>query len=206
MCARSLVPDLLNASSPFGLSLSKPGCSCPDSLWAGLVEACYCGLEQHARFQGGGRESPGVRVTFFWVAKRKSPKKRRPPVCDPHAVRGGNLRRGGCGVRRRTHCAAVQFRSNNCGESVHEACVSFGTHATPQPPRRRRSQQGWGAEHPTAEHPHGPLLRSAQPAQREALAPARWGRAKQWPVWLFGCWMFGCPPPAGCACGWAVAG
>ncbi len=64
-----------------------------------------------------------MRVTFFRVAERKSPKKGRPPVCDPFAVRRGDLRRGGCGVRRRTHCAAVQLRSDNCGELDHEACA-----------------------------------------------------------------------------------
>ncbi len=44
-------------------------------------------------------------------------------------------------------------------------------------------------------------LRSAQPVQRVALAPARWGRAQRWPVELLGC-----SPPSGCACGGAVAG
>ncbi len=37
------------------------------------------------------------------------------------------------GVRRVTHCAAAQLRSNKRGESVHEAGVSFGTPATPRP-------------------------------------------------------------------------
>ncbi len=59
---------------------------------------------------------------------------------------------------------------------------------------------------PGCGHPHGPLLRSAPSRGRERHALRRRGRAKQWPVGLFGCWMFGCPPPAGCACGGAVAG
>ncbi len=51
---------------------------------------------------------------------------------------------------------------------------------TPQPPRRRRSQQGFGQPNiRTTGQPHGPLLRSAQAAQREALAPAIWGRAQR---------------------------
>jgi len=33
-----------------------------------------------------------------------------------------------------------------------------------------------------SKHPFGPSLRSAQPVQRVALAPARWGRATRWPV------------------------
>ena len=42
---------------------------------------------------------------------------------------------------------------------------------TPQPPRRRRSQQGWDSR--TSQQPHGPLLRSASQSRREA--PARSG-------------------------------
>ena len=37
-------------------------------------------------------------------------------------------------------------------------------------------------------------LRSAQPVQRVALAPARWGRAQRWPVWMSACGF-----PSGCA-------
>ena len=57
----------------------------PPSVRAELVEARACRLERHACVEGGGRESPGMRVTFFRVAERKSPKKGRPPVCDPCA-------------------------------------------------------------------------------------------------------------------------
>ena len=93
---------------PFGLSPSKPGHPTPP-VRVELVETGECShallIWLHAFAEDGGRESPGVRVTFFCFAKRKSPKKRRPPVCDPHAVRGGNLRRGGCGVRRGTRFA-----------------------------------------------------------------------------------------------------
>ncbi|PUA97232.1 hypothetical protein C8C99_2078 [Acidovorax sp. 107] len=71
--------------------------------------------------EGGGRESPGMRVTFFCFAKRKSPKKRRPPVCDPFAVRRGKP----AAVRLRgapwnSLCAGAR-RSDSHGESVHEA-------------------------------------------------------------------------------------
>ncbi len=76
---------------------------------------------------------------------------------------------------------------------------------TPVPPHALRSSAHREGD-PRIGHPHGPSLRSAPPAQRVALAPARGGRAKQRPGWLFGCWMFGCPPPAGCACGGAVVG
>ena len=145
-------------------------------------------MGERAFVEGGGRESPGVRVTFFCFAKRKSPKKRRPPVCDPFAERRGKP--ASCRLRgapwNSLRCVAASFRhprrvsSRGMGASTPMP--------TPQPPRRRRSQQGWTAEHPnnrTAEHPFGPSLRSAWPAQRVALAPASWGRAQRWPVWMF---------------------
>ena len=123
---------------------------------------------------------PGGRVPFFRVAERKEPKKGRPCCLRPLRCAAGQPGVLGHGVHRRTRCAPAALRSDNCGESVHEACVSFGTHATPRPARPRRIQKGTRG----SGYPHGLLLRSAQPAQREALAPARWGRAKQWPVWM----------------------
>ena len=71
------------------------------------------------RAEAGSR--PGGRGTFLCFAKEKYPKERRPPVCDPFAVRRGNLRRGGSGVRRGTRFAAAQRRSDSHGESDHEA-------------------------------------------------------------------------------------
>ncbi len=110
---------------------------------AGLVEALAGWFDKHAWVQGGGRESPGMRVTFFRVAERKSPKKGRPPVCDPFAVRRGNLRRGGCGVRRRTHCAPAALRSDNCGESDHEAwALRRPCHPTTAPPQAQPAGGG----------------------------------------------------------------
>ncbi len=146
-----------------------------------------------------------MRVTFFCVAKRKSPKKRRPPVCDPFAVRRGDLRRGGCGVRRGTRFAAAQRRSDSHGESEHEAWALRRPCHPATAPAQAQPAGGGAAEHPTAEQPYGPSLRSAQFAQRVALAPARWGRAQrsaaeQWPVWM------SLGFPSGCAWGAQGAG
>ena len=41
--------------------------------------------------------------------------------------------------------AFFELRSNSCGKSDYETCVSFGTHAHPSSCASRRSQQGWGA-------------------------------------------------------------
>ncbi len=135
-----------------------------------------------------------MRVTFFCFAKRKSPKKRRPPVCDPCAsLRGrpasGRLR----GAPWNSLCAGAR-RSDSHGESDHEArALRRACHPATAPPQAQPAGGG-AAEQPNSQHPSGPLLRSAQISQREALAPARRGRAKQRPVWLF------CPPcPSGCA-------
>ena len=85
-------------------------------------------------------------------------------------------------MRRGTRFALPRAaRTSTASQSTKHA--RSDARATPQPPRRRRSQQGWDSR--TSKRPHGPLLRSAQAAQRVALAPARWGRAQQRPVWLF---------------------
>ena len=127
---------------------------------------------RRAYVKGGGRESPGMRVTFFRVAERKSPKKGRPCCLRPLRCATGQPGVLGHGVHRRTRCAPAALRSNNCGESVHEACVSFGTHATPRPARPRRIQKGTrGADIHTG---HSlAAQRSAPLAQRRALAPAK---------------------------------
>ncbi|RKR25374.1 hypothetical protein C8C93_0577 [Acidovorax sp. 93] len=112
------------------------------------------------------------------VSKEKATPSLRPLRCAPGQTCGGAV--AGCAVE-----LALLLRS----AARTTTAIQFTKHArsdaraTPQPPRRRRSQQGWTTEHPTAEQPHGPSLRSAQLSQRVALAPARWGRAKQWPVW-----------------------
>ncbi len=178
--------ELVSVRYPFGLSLSKAG-RCLGAVRTEPVGAGGCWFGGRAGVQGGSRESPGVRVTFFCFAKRKSPKKRRPPVCDPFAaLRGrpvaGRLRGA---PQNSLRCFAAPF-----GQLRRVSSRSMGA-STPMPPHNRpaagAASRGWAAEHlntQTAEQPHGPLLRSAPPAQRVALAPVRWGRAKQWPVWM----------------------
>ncbi len=72
-----------------------------------------------------------MRVTFFCFAKRKSPKKRRPPVCDPFAVRRGkpasSRLRGApwnslCAARAAQTATASQFtRHGRCDAHAHPA-------------------------------------------------------------------------------------
>ena len=136
------------------------------------------------------------RSNFLLAAKRKSPKRRRPPVCVPRSpcrANGGSLRCSVLGWCRRTHCVlpSGELRSNSCGKPDHEVRVSCGTRTHPRPCASRRSQQGWGAGTTRL------LLRScawgrlraarcrraAQPPWRAERSEGPRGRAKQWPVW-----------------------
>ena len=128
---------------------------------------------------------------IFASPKKSTQKKGDPAVCDPY---GANLRRGVCGVRRGTRYALARCaRTTTASQMTKHA--REGAHATPQTPRRRRSQKGVGS--PKAKQPNShtghccarPSLRSAQ-----RLRPGGVGRAKRWPVWMSG---FGFP--SGCA-------
>ena len=131
-----------------------------------IVSACLCGGRRPGFAPAGDLLSCARQER----RQRNAPRRLRP-------LRG-NLRRGACGVRRITHYAAAQLRSDKCGESDHEAGVSFGTPATPQAPRRRRSQKGWGRV--------GPSLRSALGSRAQALRAGKPGQAQRWPVWDVG--------------------
>ena len=96
-----------------------------------------------------------MRVPFFRVAERKEPKKGRPYCARPFAAL-----RATCDARTegapQNSLRADALRSNNCGKSVHEVRVSFGTRTHPLPCASRHAQKG-----PPNGHPHGPLLRFA---------------------------------------------
>ena len=84
---------------------------------------------------------PGGRGTFLCFAKETYPKERRPYCLRPFAAL-----RATCGARSRGGAveltARVALRSDNPGESVHEAGVSCGTPARPAPCAPRRIQKG----------------------------------------------------------------
>ena len=92
------------------------------------------------RVEAGSR--PGGRLTFSCNAQEKVSKEKATQLSATPALRYGATCVGeftGCAVELATRCA---LHSDNHGESVHEACVSCGTHATPQTPRHRRIQMG----------------------------------------------------------------
>jgi len=182
--ARSLVPDLLTASSPFGLSLSKLGCVCSQAVRAELVEALACWFGKHACVQGGGRESPGMRVTFFRVAERKSPKKGRPPVCDPFASLRGDPRRGGCGVRRRTHFALARcVQTTAASQTTRHA--RFDAHAHPATAPTQAQPAGGGQPNSRTSTRAIASLGLATAAQSACAFWAERRAAEQWPEWMF---------------------
>ena len=121
------------------------------------------------RAEAGTR--PGGRPPFL-CATRKEAKKRAPQSAAPC---GANLRRGVCGVRRVTHFAAAQLRSDKRGESDDEACARRRPCHPANTPPQAQPEGGGQPKSQTAKQPHGPLLRSAQSAQRVALAPGRCG-------------------------------
>ena len=164
--------------------------------------------ERATCFSAGRRQGVARRASNFLSLRRKKVTKERATLlCVSLRCATGNLRCSvrGCAAELTARCA---LRSNNCGKSVHEVRVSFGTRTHPLPCASRHAQKGTqGADIHTG-HCFA-ALRSAPSRGRKRLALRSLGRAQQWPEWMSGCsvvWMFGCPPPAGCACGGAVAG
>ena len=111
------------------------------------------------------------------VRQRKVPKRKATPLSASPPLRAGAT----CGAR--VWRGLAQLAPLRVAQ----------THASPDPPNPALLGASRGAK--GAEHPHGPLLRSAQLAQRVALAPARRGRAQQRPEWMLAvrlshpCWL-----------------
>ena len=83
---------------------------------------------------------PGIRPGDHLLScARQERRQRRAHSLRPFALRRANLRRvlAGCAMELTARCA---LRSDNHGESVHEAGVSFGTPATPQAPTQAQPE------------------------------------------------------------------
>ncbi len=145
--------ELVSVSYPFGLSLSKPGRLL--SVLKEPVEALACWFGRRAGVEDGGRVvAPAGDSLSFASPKESKQRKGAPQSATPALRYGANLRRGGCGVRRRTHCALSALRSDNCGESVHEAwALRRPCHPTTAPPQAQPAG-GWAAEHPSSHTGH----------------------------------------------------
>ena len=126
--------------------------------------------------RAGAGSRPGGRGTCSLLRQRKVPKRKATlQSATPSRCYGANLRRGVCGVRRITHFAAAQLRSDKRGESDNEACARRRPCHPANAPPQAQPEGGGQPKSPTAKQPHGALLRSARSAQRVALAPGRCG-------------------------------
>ena len=86
--------------------------------------------------------SPRRASPFLSRRRKKGTKERATLLCASLRYAAGNLRCSVRGCHRRTRCAPAALRSNNCGESVHEVRVSFGTRTHPLPCASRHAQKG----------------------------------------------------------------
>ena len=160
----------------------------PPPVRSELVEAGACSLiGLHACAKGGCRDVPPAGHLLFLRRQEKKAKEGDPKSATPSRCEGANLRRCGCGVRRGTRFAAAQRRSDSHGESDDEAWAHWRPcHPATAPPQAQ--PQGLDSREQPNSHTGRRCARpSLSCAQRAALAPAKWGRAKQWPEWLFGC-------------------
>ncbi len=82
------------------------------------------------------------RSNFLLSRQEKVTKEKATLLCASLRCAAGNLRCSVRGCHRRTRCAPAALRSNNCGESVHEVRMSFGTRTHPLPCASRHAQKG----------------------------------------------------------------
>jgi hypothetical protein len=189
MVCPSVALDSSGLFGLFGLSLSTPVRHQP--VRVELVETwAWSLIWRCAWLEGGSRESPGGDSLFFASPKKSEQKKGDPQSATPALRYGANLRRGGCGVRRGTRFALARA-ARTATASQFTKHGRFDAHATPQPPRRRRSQQGVGQPNSqTATRAIallGPAFAGASASRCDSAAER--SAAKQWPVWMFGAWV-----------------
>ena len=150
----------------------------------------------------GLRAEAGVcarrRSNFLLPRQEKVTKEKAPLLCVSLRCAAGNLRCSGRGCAAEL-TARLRRSARTTAVSQCMKCVCPSAHArTPCPAllgTHRREPNGIG-------HPFGPSLRSVQNAQALRAATARPSAAMA----RVAVGMFGCPTPAGCACGGAVAG
>ena len=182
------------------LLVSAGGLFCTLSLGG----ACSSNGMPSLRAEAGSR--PAGEVLFFASPKKSTQKKGDPAVCVPCASLRGNLRcsRAGCAAEL---AARLRRSAQTAAASQFTKRVCPAAHAPPRPLRSSAHPEGQGDPSiPTGLCFARPSLRSAWRLRPRDEAERRKGPNG---CWLFGCSairLFGCPTPAGCACGGAVAG
>ena len=144
------------------------------------------------RTEAGSR--PACESLSFASPKERNQRKGDPTVCVPAAARRGNLWCSGLAGSRSN---SLRFTSLRQSRALIRQTLRSSAHPEGQRGQNIHTGLCFAA------------LRSAPTRERKRHALHNLGRAQRWPEWMSGCsvvWMFGCPPPAGCACGGAVAG
>ena len=168
--------------------------SLPDLLFIWKQIACLC----EGRRPGVARQASN----FLSLARQEShQRKGDPTVCDPCAALRGNL---GCSVTGCTAELAARLRRSARTTAVSQFTkhARSDAHATPRPARP------WRIQKKTRESDIHPGHRFARPHLAGACATRCAGGAER-SNGPCGCSAVGCSdvqPPAGCACGGAVAG
>ena len=127
---------------------------------------------------------PGGRGTCSLLRQRKVPKRKATPSLRPLRCAKGQTCVGavaGCAVELALRCAR---RSDNHGESVHEACALRRACSPRNRPAAGAASRGG---QPDIQQPNSHTgRRCARPGFRSArrLRPRRRGRAQRWPVWM----------------------
>ncbi len=186
MVWRSVSFDFLNGCYRFGRRLSTPG-RIPQPVGLSLSRLGRIGLNGMLVFRARAGSRPASDSLSFASPKESKQRKGDPQSATPSRCEGANLRRGGCGVRRGTRFAASQRRSDSRGESVHEAAAHLRD-CHPATASAQAQPEGGGSRTAirviAALDPAWALPGASGGHQREARAPAKWGRAKQWPEWM----------------------
>ena len=103
-----------------------------------------------------GRVSPRQARHFSLLRQSKVPKRKATLRQRPLRCATGQPAVLGHGLRGRTRCRPMAFRSNSCRESVHEVLSLFGDQTQPMPCAPRRWQKG--VEQPNLQQPAGIVL------------------------------------------------
>ena len=128
------------------------------------------------------------RSNFLLSRQEKVTKEKATLLCVSLRCATGNLRCSvrGCAAELTARCA---LRSNNCGESVHEVRVSYGTRTHPLPCASRHAQKGTRNRTSTrAIASLGPVCAGASASRCAIQAERSDGPYGCWAVGLLGCW------------------
>ena len=137
---------------------------CADALSALRADAGCSALGSlictAARSASAGRVSPRQARHFSLLRHRiagrsKVPKRKATLRQRPCGFASGQPVVLGHGLRGRTRCRPMAFRSNSCRESEHEVCSLFGDQTQPMPCAPRRWQKGG---QPNFQQPAGIVL------------------------------------------------